>query len=92
MVKLLKITTSPVPSKKLRAMFDDGTHTDFGASGYDDFTTHHDLMRKVQYLARHQARENWSEYKSAGALSRWILWNKPTLAASIKDYKKRFGL
>ena len=25
---------------------------------------------------------------SAGALSRWILWNKPTLKASIDDYKK----
>jgi len=25
-------------------------------------------------------------------LSRWILWNKPTLKASISDFKKRFDL
>jgi hypothetical protein len=26
---------------------------------------------------------------SAGALSRWILWNKTSLRASIADYKKK---
>jgi len=25
-------------------------------------------------------------------LARWILWNKPTIKESIKDYKKRFNL
>jgi len=29
---------------------------------------------------------------SAGALSRWILWNKPTIEASKADFKKRFNL
>ena len=29
---------------------------------------------------------------SPGALSRWILWNKPTLKASIADFKKRFTM
>jgi hypothetical protein len=45
-------------------------------------------------LAHHElGRRDFRDHlKSAGALSRWILWNKPTLAASIKDYKKRFGL
>ena len=92
MVKLLRITASPVASKKYRAMFDDGTHTDFGASGYSDFTIHKDLMRQMSYLSRHRANENWNDYKSAGALSRWILWNKPTMAASIADYKRRFNV
>jgi hypothetical protein len=27
-----------------------------------------------------------------GSLSRWTLWNKKTLSASIADYKKRFNL
>ena len=57
-----------------------------------DFTKHRDEERKKRYLQRHRARENWNDYKSAGALSRWILWNKPSLRASISDYKNRFNL
>ena len=37
-------------------------------------------------------KENWNDYMSAGSLSRWILWNKPTLTASIQDYMRRFKL
>lgn len=64
----------------------------FGAKGYADFTTHKDEERKKRYLDRHRARENWNDYKSAGSLSRFILWNKPTIKASIADYKKKFNL
>jgi hypothetical protein len=64
----------------------------FGAVGYTDFTKSRDEQKKEAYLARHKARENWNDPTTAGALSRWILWNKPTLAASIKDFKQRFKL
>jgi hypothetical protein len=66
--------------------------TQFGAKGMSDYTIHKDKERKERYLDRHRERENWNDYKSAGALSRWILWNKPTLKASIADYKRRFNL
>ena len=42
-------------------------------------------------MNRHKATENWQKPMSAGSLSRYILWNKPTLKASISDYKKRFN-
>ena len=29
---------------------------------------------------------------TAGALSRWILWNKPTISGSLKDIQKRFNI
>lgn len=64
----------------------------FGQAGASDFTKHKDHERKKKYLARHKANENWNSYMTAGALSRWILWNKPTLEGSLKDYKKRFKL
>lgn len=83
---------SPNPNKKYRAVFDDGTHADFGAVGYSDFIFLKDEKRKKAYLDRHRARENWNDYKSAGALSRWILWNLPTFEASVSAYKRRFGL
>jgi hypothetical protein len=92
MVKLIKIVKSPLSTKKYRAEFDNGKHTDFGASGYEDFTTHKDEERKKLYLARHKKNENWNDPFSAGSLAKNILWNKPTLSASINDYKKQFNL
>ena len=64
----------------------------FGSKGMDDFTKTRDEDQKKRYLARHKSNENWNKPDSAGALSRWILWNKPTRQASITDYKKRFNL
>ena len=77
----------------------------FGASGYRDFTllnkkggkfyksdkAERDKV-KNSYLTRHRKAENWSNPMSAGSLSRWVLWNKPSLRASISDFKKRFNL
>ena len=66
--------------------------THFGAAGMDDFTKTKNEEQKKRYLDRHRKNENWNNYESAGALSRWILWNKPTRQASIADYKRRFNL
>lgn len=91
-LKLISIKASTKPTKKLVATFSDGTTTHFGAQGYSDFTIHKDEDRKQRYINRHRNNENWNNPKSAGALSRWILWNKPTLLGSIRDYKKKFNL
>ena len=66
--------------------------THFGSVGYEDYTTHGDLQRKMNYLERHEKREEWADYMTAGSLSRWILWNRPTLTASIEDYMRKFKL
>lgn len=67
--------------------------TSFGAKGYSDFTKHKDVTRRGRYLSRHgRMGENWNDPTSAGALSRWILWNKPSFRASLSNYKKRFKL
>ena len=90
------IKKSNKPEKKLMAIF---TMTNgrkktvhFGASGMDDYTKTRDKEQKQRYLKRHRRNENWNNPVSAGALSRWILWNLPTQGASIRDYKKRFNL
>ncbi len=64
----------------------------FGSAGMSDFTKNKDEARKKRYLDRHRKRENWTVPDTAGSLSRWILWNKTSLRASISDYKKRFNL
>lgn len=64
----------------------------FGAAGMSDYTKHKDPARKARYVARHRKRENWDDPYTAGALSRWVLWNKPSYRASVQDFKRRFGL
>ena len=81
---------------KFTAIFDLGNgkkkKVNFGSKGYKDFTTHKDVERKRRYLLRHKKKEDWTDPLTAGALSRFLLWNKTTIEASIKDYKKRFGI
>jgi hypothetical protein len=62
----------------------------FGQAGASDYTIHKDAERKQRYIDRHCKNEKWNNPTTAGALSRWILWNKTSLSASINDYKKRF--
>lgn len=95
-MKLLHVKPSTSAGKKYMAVFETPngrTKTvHFGAAGMSDFTINKDEARKERYLARHRANENWDQPDTAGALSRWILWNKPTLSASIADYRRRFSL
>ena len=83
-------------SKKIMAVFtlDNGrTRTvHFGSAGASDYTQHRDPVRKQRYLARHAPREDWNNPMTAGALSRWVLWNKETLDNSIVDYIQRFDI
>lgn len=65
----------------------------FGARGMSDFTKHKDVTRRARYLRRHKGMgENWNDPTTPGSLARWVLWNKPTLRGSIKDFKRRFSL
>jgi len=95
-LRLKAIRKSHVAEKKYDAVFvkSDGREIvqPFGQKGYSDFTKHKDVTRRTRYLKRHRGMgENWNDPTSAGALSRWILWNKPSFKASLADYKRRFG-
>ena len=75
------IKKSTNPKKKLMAVFsskdgDRSKTTHFGSAGMSDFPKHRDEARRQRYLDRHRKRENWNDPQSAGALSRYILWNK----------------
>lgn len=65
---------------------------DFGAKGMDDYTLTENDEQKERYLKRHKKNENWKDKDSAGFFSRFLLWNKKTLAASIKDTQERFNI
>ena len=65
----------------------------FGDNRYEDYTTHKDDKRKENYLARHW-KEDWSKkgIHTSGFWAHWLLCNKPTIKASIKDVEKRFNV
>ena len=104
-MKLKTVRRSHRKEKKFDAVFvqDNGREkvVPFGARknvngkwvDMSDFTKHRDVTRKNRYLNRHSGMgEHWNKPDTPGALSRWVLWNKPTLKASISDFKKRFKL
>lgn len=92
-MKLVSITKATDNKHKYTAIFTDPKKTThFGQFGADDFIKTKDATKKEAYLARHKPNEKWSDPTSPGALSRWILWNLPTLRGSIADFKKRFKL
>ena len=90
------ICGSPKKEKKLRAVFTfpDGRKktTHFGGKGYSDHTIHKDEKRKNRYDVRHAKREDWEDFTTAGALSKWILWNKPSLKGSFDHFLALFSL
>ena len=87
----ITVQKSTRAGKKWSAKVGDKT-VHFGATGYEDFTTSKDEKRKASYLARHKAREDWTlaGVETAGFWARRILWNKPSITASIRDINQRF--
>lgn len=93
----VQLTKSDIKGKKYTAIFFDDSRrkiktTHFGSAGMSDYTKHKDDERKQRYLDRHRNNENWNDYMTPGSLSRFILWNKPTINASYNDYLKKFNL
>lgn len=91
--KLIKVVPSKKFTKKYDAHFSDGTKTSFGASGYYDYTQPpHDKVKREAYRRRHKDDLDTDDPTRAGFLSYYLLWNKPTLEASIQDYKRMFNM
>lgn len=93
-----RLVHSPIDGKKWRVVLlnEQGRehHVDFGATGYEDYTQHKDPKRKMLYMLRHKSREDWTKSGvfTAGFWSRWLIWNKSSISASLNDVKSRFGL
>ena len=88
MVMKVIVAKSTKPDKRLQANFGNKV-VHFGAKGGATYIDHKDPKTKANWEARHKVRENWNDYDSAGALSKHVLWNKPSLAASIRDLNAR---
>jgi hypothetical protein len=92
-MKLLRLVEAKNPAKKWRAEFSDGSSTEFGASGYQDYTQHKDPERRRLYRSRHAKDLLTEDPTRAGYLAFHILWGPSTsLARNIATYKRMFDL
>ncbi len=101
-IKLIKVSKSKKNDKKLDALFeleDDKKIYDklvsFGYNDPDDpmndYTRHKDKNRRNKYIIRHAVDLRTGDPIRAGFLSLFLLWNKPDLKQSIKDYVNRLN-
>lgn len=91
------LTKSPRAQKKWRVTFpsDGGSHVDFGARGYSDFTIHKDPRRMRRYVERHaRGGETWTKdgLRTPGFWARWLLWSRPSIEEASRFMEKKFGL
>lgn len=86
------ITPSKNKNKKFDAVIDGKKTVSFGASGYSDYTKHKDNDRKNKYIDRHKSNEDWTKsgIRTAGFYSKHVLWNKPTIEASVNDLNRKY--
>ena len=64
----------------------------FGDNRYQDYTQHKDPKRKENYINRHDKNEDWSKSNiaSAGFMSRYVLWEKPTMKSAIDNLNSKY--
>ena len=101
----LKVIKSPTQNKKYRAVFSHyGKQfkiVDFGGKGYKDYIIYNkedgkqiaDMKRRA-YIARHRPKEAqiWKKNLYAPAtLSRYILWEYPSLSEAVKAYQNKLN-
>ena len=75
------------------AILENGSVVHFGSPEYENFM-HKDEGRKRLYIIRHEKNEDWTKsgIQTAGFWSKHLLWNLPSLTASIRDTERRFGI
>eukprot|EP00438_Fugacium_kawagutii_P011340 Skav220220 [mRNA] locus=scaffold749:57215:57490:+ [translate_table: standard] len=88
MTKEVVLKKSTNSNKKYDAIVE-GKKVSFGQKNASDYTQHKDPERKQRYIDRHRKNENWNDLKTAGAWSKNLLWNKPTISESIKSMENK---
>lgn len=87
----MKIKSSTKKGKRFMVTYDNGITVHFGQAGGQTYIDHGDKAKREAYLKRHQARENWNDPYTAGALSRWLLWgDSKDLETNHIAFMKRF--
>lgn len=89
---IITISKSNRKNKKFQAKMGDKT-IHFGDSRYEDYTINKDPSRRTLYINRHKKNEDWSKKNifSPAWMSRYILWEKPTIPDAIKNANNMYN-
>ena len=92
----IQLINSPVKHKKYRMLFYKGDalihRTDFGSRHHQDYTQHHDDIRKERFKNRFQKliEKDKDDPTKPITLSNWILWRDQDMRKSLKEFKQHF--
>lgn len=93
------IEDSRAKGKRYRATFLDAEGeklktVNFGAATMDSYPIHRDDARRQRFRDRFGKliRENVSDITRPITLANQVLWNRPTVAASLRDVSKRYKI
>jgi len=97
---LIKPSSNSSKKYMVKVIKDEKVHLiHFGAKNYKDYTIYSQELSKEEadkkknaYIARHKVNENFNDYLTAGFFAVHVLWNLPTVSASLRDTIKRFNL
>jgi hypothetical protein len=98
-IKLVKLKGDDKKYKAVLLNKDTGREVNvkFGAAGMQDYTKYFKRdgkkiadEKKAAYKARHRKNEDWNDVSSAAFWAVRILWNKPSVEASLADVKRKF--
>ena len=85
------ISKSDNKNKKMMAVIDGKKTVHFGHSSYEDFTTHKNSKRRDNYIARTSKQDHSKQNVASPAwMSRFILWEKPTLKGAVESANKKY--
>lgn len=87
------IAKSDKPDKRLKATFSDGKTIHFGAKNGTTYIDGATADQRKNWIARHRVRENWNDPRTAGALSRYLLWgDSRSLDKNHSRFMDRFSI
>ena len=88
---LLEVVKSNRKNKRYMAKFSDGKKSHFGLDTGFTYIDHHDIIKRFNYLKRHEVNEEWNDPYKASTLSAYLTWgNRKTLKDNIKEFNKVF--
>ena len=88
----MKISVSNLPTKRFVAIFNNGTRVHFGQPGGFTYADGASEQTRLAYIARHKVGENWNDPYTAGALSRFILWEHRSIKTAVQEFNKKFKI
>lgn len=94
-MKVIKVVRANDNKHKYMAVIDDNSKqrlVRFGSYGMSDYTIHKDDERKQRYIARHQAREDWSKSGrlTPGFWAKHYLWTYTSKDKALEEIRRKY--